>query len=190
MSYASDLTAGYYNTPENDLCDQILEMLKKHNVGFYHTLGDTDDDSGDTNDDSFASKLVNRACELSPILGENALPYSGKEGFEFVIRKAKHGPYSTFVDNELSPNMKESQQFREFQEFVTEMHYKLHYISLKCNLFQQSMDSAKITRKQSKQDKHEHGNGKSTKESEISSKRFENQVPMWQKKTSPKLPIS
>ncbi|GJU60169.1 hypothetical protein Tco_1237935 [Tanacetum coccineum] len=124
MSYASDLTAGYYNTPENDLCDQILEMLKKHNVGFYHTLGDTDDDSGDTDDDSFASK-------------------------------AKRGPYGTFVDNELSPNMKESQQFREFQEFVTEMH---------------CMDSAKITRKQSKQDKHEHGNGKSTKESEISSK--------------------
>lgn len=66
---------------------------------------------------------MKKACDLlSPISGGNALPYSGKEDFEFLLEKAKDGPYSTFVYNELSPNLLEAQQFKELQQFVTKMH--------------------------------------------------------------------
>lgn len=48
MSCASELTAGYYKG--DDLCDEIVDMLKKHNVGLYRTLKETDHGS-------FASKV-------------------------------------------------------------------------------------------------------------------------------------
>ncbi|KAL2460691.1 Beta-amylase 7 [Abeliophyllum distichum] len=131
-SHAAELTAGFYNPCNRDGYAAIMAMLKRHGAALNFTCSEMSmlDQHADFSDpEGLAWQVLNAAWDVCiPVSSENALPCHGRDGYNYLLEKAKpmSDPdgrhFSAFTYLKLSPLILERHNFVEFERFVKRMH--------------------------------------------------------------------
>ncbi|CAA2984246.1 beta-amylase 7-like isoform X1 [Olea europaea var. sylvestris] len=135
-SHAAELTAGFYNPCNRDGYATIMAMLKRHGAALNFTCSEmsmldqhVDFSEALAEPEGLAWQVLNAAWDVCiPVSSENALPCHDRDGYNYLLEKAKpmSDPdgrhFSAFTCSNLSPLLLERHNFVEFERFVKRMH--------------------------------------------------------------------
>jgi len=124
-THAAECAAGYYNTNKNDAYVNIAKLFKKYGATFdftcieLHTGRDTDHPYFSDPEAlvwQARSAAVAAGCKFA---GENALPVSEWEGYDMILKKAKH--LDSFCFLRLTEDLI-GHNYDQFKHFAHKMH--------------------------------------------------------------------
>ncbi|CAA3026586.1 beta-amylase 7-like isoform X1 [Olea europaea subsp. europaea] len=135
-SHAAELTAGFYNPCNRDGYAAIMAMLKRHGAALNFTCSEISilDQHMEFSEalaepEGLAWQVLNAAWDVCiPVSSENALPCHDRDGYNYLLEKAKpmSDPdgrhFSSFTYLKLSPHLLERRNFVEFERFIKRMH--------------------------------------------------------------------
>ncbi|GAA0165279.1 hypothetical protein LIER_39948 [Lithospermum erythrorhizon] len=135
-SHAAELTAGFYNPSNRDGYASLAAMLKKHGAMLDLSCAQirmldqhVDLSEALADPEGLAWQMQNAAWDVCiPVASENAVPCYDREGYNYLLDKAKPSTdpdgrhFSTFTYNRLSPLLLETRHLMEFERFVKRLH--------------------------------------------------------------------
>ncbi|KAK6142812.1 hypothetical protein DH2020_023160 [Rehmannia glutinosa] len=135
-SHAAELTAGFYNSSNRDGYATIMAMLKRHCAALCFTYSERsmidhhmDFSESLADPEGLAWQVLNAAWDACiPVASENSFPCHDREGFSYLLEKAKPigdpdgRHFSAFTYLRLSALLMERQNLIEFERFVKKMH--------------------------------------------------------------------
>ncbi|KAK6142804.1 hypothetical protein DH2020_023152 [Rehmannia glutinosa] len=135
-SHAAELTAGFYNSSNRDGYATIMAMLKRHGAALCFTYSEMsmidhhmDFSESLADPEGLAWQVLNAAWDACiPVASENSFPCHDREGFSYLLEKAKPigdpdgRHFSAFTYLRLSALLMERQNLIEFERFVKKMH--------------------------------------------------------------------
>jgi len=129
-SHAAELTAGYYNTNNNNAYLQISQMLARYNVEFDITcleMIDNDVGCGSEPQELVMQVILSAKQARIGVSGENALPICTSNGcnqaaFDEVFKEStQYGSITKFTYLRLDSNLLEPRNWQTFTSFVAKM---------------------------------------------------------------------
>eukprot|EP00295_Goniomonas_pacifica_P040137 CAMPEP_0175994744 /NCGR_PEP_ID=MMETSP0108-20121206/54757_1 /TAXON_ID=195067 ORGANISM="Goniomonas pacifica, Strain CCMP1869" /NCGR_SAMPLE_ID=MMETSP0108 /ASSEMBLY_ACC=CAM_ASM_000204 /LENGTH=452 /DNA_ID=CAMNT_0017326811 /DNA_START=1 /DNA_END=1359 /DNA_ORIENTATION=+ len=128
-SHAAELTAGYYNTNQNDAYADLASLFHKYGAAFDFTCMEMLDASQPSDCDCGPQELVAQTKQAAinanvPYGGENALPFLDAGGYKQVEAAASElgKPIDAFSFLRLTQQLVSQPALGAFTDFVNDMH--------------------------------------------------------------------